>query len=119
MLSPSNPLDEIQPNLVCKLLTRMRCATAHFFGPAPWGHGEGLKGVISLNFNYKVNFKDFLTKLCVSSHTCKIKITYHYNQTEFSFGHLDHAPGVGLGGNVGVRLGVKIFSFRNSTRFGV
>ena len=28
--------------------------------PAPWDPGEGSKGQISLNFNYKVNFKDFL-----------------------------------------------------------
>ena len=27
------------------------------FGPAPWGPGEGSKGQISFNFNYKVNFK--------------------------------------------------------------
>ena len=25
----------------------------------PWGPGEGPKGQISLNLNYKVNFKDF------------------------------------------------------------
>ena len=30
------------------------------FGPAPCGPGEGSKGQISFNFNYKVNFKDFL-----------------------------------------------------------
>ena len=39
-----------------------------FFGPAPWGPGEGSKGQISFNFNYKVNLKDFYTKLCVCSH---------------------------------------------------
>ena len=39
-----------------------------FFGPAPWGPGEG-PNQISLKLNYKVNLKDFLTKLCVSSHT--------------------------------------------------
>ena len=32
----------------------------NFFGPAPWGPGEGSKGQISFNFDYKVNFKDFL-----------------------------------------------------------
>ena len=38
------------------------------FGPAPRGPGEGSKGQISFNFNYKVNFKDFLFKtLCVFS----------------------------------------------------
>ena len=31
------------------------------------------KGQISFNFNYKVNFKGFYTKLCVCSHKCKIQ----------------------------------------------
>ena len=31
----------------------------HFLVPAPWGLGEGPKGQISLNLNYKVNFKGF------------------------------------------------------------
>ena len=32
----------------------------HFFlVPTPWGLGEGPKGQISFNLNYKVNFKDF------------------------------------------------------------
>ena len=35
-----------------------------FFAPPP---GEGPKGQI-FNFNYKANFKDFYSKLCVSSH---------------------------------------------------
>ena len=30
--------------------------------------GVRSKGQISFNFNYKVNFKDFYTKLCVCSH---------------------------------------------------
>ena len=35
-------------------------ARAQFFlVPAPWGLWEGPKGQISLNLNYKVNFKDF------------------------------------------------------------
>ena len=73
MLSPPKPLDEIQPNLVCKLLTWMGRATAIFFCPAPWVPGEGSKGQISFNFNYKVNFKNFYTKLCVCSHKSKIQ----------------------------------------------
>ena len=40
-------------------------ATAFYFGPAPWGPGEGSKSQISFNFNYSVNFKDFYSKLCV------------------------------------------------------
>ena len=41
-----------------------------FFAPPP---GEGSKGQISFNFNYKVYFKGFYTKLCVCSHKCKIQ----------------------------------------------
>ena len=74
MLSPPKPLDEIQPNLVCELLTWMGRATSNFFfGPAPWGPWEGSKGQILFNLNYKVNFKDFYTKLCVCSHKWKIQ----------------------------------------------
>ena len=39
-----------------------------YIDPVPWGPGEGTKGQISFNFNYKVNFKDFYSKLCVCSH---------------------------------------------------
>ena len=60
---------------------------------------------MSLNFNYKVNLKDFLTKLCVSSPHERYK-TY---QTGFSFGSLGHALGVGLGGTVGGWGGQKNF----------
>ena len=45
-------------------------AMSNFFGPAPWGPGEGSKGQISFNFNYKVNFND----LCVFS---QMKDTKH------------------------------------------
>ena len=43
--------------------------------PQGWdlGLGEGPIGQILLNLNYKDNFKDFYTKLCVSSHKGKIK----------------------------------------------
>ena len=71
MLSPPKPLDEIQPDLVCELLTLMGCATSNFFLALP--PGEGSKGQISFNFNYKVNFKDFYTKLCVCTHKRKIQ----------------------------------------------
>ena len=49
------------------------CNVKLFFGPAPWGPWEGSKGQISFNFNYKVNFKDFYTKLCVCTHKWKIQ----------------------------------------------
>ena len=45
-LSPPKPLEEIQLNFVCELLTWMGCATAHLFVPAPSGPGEGSKGQI-------------------------------------------------------------------------
>ena len=44
---------EIQPDLVCELLTTMAHATAQFFFvPTPLGPGEGPKGQISLNLNH-------------------------------------------------------------------
>ena len=65
MLSPPKPLDEIQLDLVCEL-QEWACNNKTYFGPAPLGPGEGSKGQISLNFNNKVNFKDFLYQtLCV------------------------------------------------------
>ena len=36
------------------------------FSSVPRGPWREPKGQISLNFNYKVNFKDFKTELCVS-----------------------------------------------------
>ena len=67
MLSPPKPLDEIQPNLVCVTHMNEAC-NSNFFGLAPGGPGEESKGQISFHFNYKVNFKDFYTKLCVCFH---------------------------------------------------
>ena len=51
-----------------------------FLSPPPWGTGEGQKvkyNKISLNFNYKVNFKIFFNQtsrtLCVFSQTKVVK----------------------------------------------
>ena len=79
-------------------------ATANIFGPASWGPGEGSKGQISFNFNYKVNFKDFMPNfVCVLENE-----RYKTYQTGFSFCHLGRAPGVGLRGpGGGVPRGVK------------
>ena len=86
------------------------CNGTFFFGPAPWGPGEGPKGQISLNiikFQLQSQFQRFFNQtLCVFSHMKDIK---HIRQ-EFSFGRLGHAPGVGLRGTVG-GLGVKNFFF--------
>ena len=38
------------------------------FGSALWVPEEGSKSQLYFNFNYKVNLKDFYTKLCVCSH---------------------------------------------------
>ena len=77
MLSPPKLLDEIQPNLVCELLTWKGCATAHFFYPAPWGSREGPKGQILLNiikFQLQSQFQRFLNQtLCVFSQMKDIK----------------------------------------------
>ena len=46
---------------------------------SPYGQPGDLwvrsKGRISLNFNYKINFEDFCTKLCVCSHNNVINIS--------------------------------------------
>ena len=83
------------------------CNGTFFFGLAPCGPGEGLKGQISLNilnFNYKVNFQRFFNQtMFVFSH-----IRFKTYQTGFSFGRLGHAPGVGLRGTMG-GLGGQFF----------
>ena len=76
-----------------------------FFGPAPRGPGEGSKGQIPFNFNYKVNFKDFYTKLCVVLTNKRYK-TY---LTGFLFCCLGHAPGVGLRGAGGAQVFKNLF----------
>ena len=50
------------------------CNGKYLFGHTPWGPVEGSKGKISFNFDYKVNFKDFLNQtLCVFSQMKDIK----------------------------------------------
>ena len=80
-------MDEIQP-----VTPRMGRATAHFNPAQP--PGEGSNGQISLNFNYKVNFKDFIPNF-VCAITNKRYKTYH---TGLSFSFLDHASGMELVG---------------------
>ena len=84
------------------------CNSKTFCGPAPWGPREGSKGQISFNFNYKVNFEDFYTKLCVFS---QMEDTIKTYQTGFSFCRLVHAPGVGFWG-AGVPRGSKNIFFQ-------
>ena len=67
------------------------CNGTIFGVPAPWGPGEGPKGQISLNLNYKVNFQRFLNLLT--------------NERYISDGIFirppGSGPGVGPGGTVG------------------
>ena len=73
------------------------CTGTIFWVPAPWGLGDGPKRQISLNLNYKVNFKGFKSKLCVSSPKLEI-----YNMSDGIFIRAPGScPGVGLGGTVG------------------
>ena len=75
----------------------------NFFGPAPWGPGEGSKGQISFNFTYKVNFKDFIPNfVCILTNE-----RYKTYQTGFSLCSLGHAPGVGLWGAAGSQVVIK------------
>ena len=69
------------------------CTAAIFFGPRHWGLGEGPKGQISLNINYKVNSKIFKLN-SVYLLTNKRYITY---LTGFLFGRLGHAQESDLG----------------------
>ena len=66
----------------------------NIFGPHPWGLGEGTKGQISLSFNYKVNFKDFITMatfVCLLT-ICQMKDIKHIRHDFHSMAR------VGLGG---------------------
>ena len=71
-----------------------------FFCPAPWGPGEGSKGQISFNFNYKTISKIFIPNfVCVLTNE-----RYKRYQTGFLFCRLGHALGVGLGGYLGAKI---------------
>ena len=90
------------------------CNGIFFFGPAPWGPGEGPKGQISLNiikFQLQSQFQRFLNQtLCVFSHMKDIKRDFH-----------SAACVVPQGSDFGVPWGVwgvKIIFFQISTRFG-
>ena len=85
-------------------------ATAHFFGPAPWGPGEGPKGQISINiikFQLQSQFQRFLNQtLCVFSQMKDIKhIRRDFHLAAWVMRQAWYL-GVQCGG-----LGVKIFFF--------
>ena len=85
------------------------CNGTFFFGPAPWGPGEGPKGQMSY---YIINIiTKSISKIFNRNFVCLLtNERYKTYQTGFSFGRLGHAPGVGLGGTVGGFV-VKNFFF--------
>ena len=94
-----------------------RATAIFFFGPAPWGPGEGSKGQISLNIikiQLQSQFQRFLNQtLCVFSEMKDIK----HIRRDFNLA----AWVMRQGWDLGVPWGVgdqKIF-YLNSTRFGV
>ena len=92
MLSPK-PMDQIQPNLVCKLLTWMGRAMAKKFGSRPLGRGQKVK--------YLILITKSISKIFIQSFVCVLtNERYKTFQTGFSFYCLDHAPGVGFGAGV-------------------
>ena len=88
-------------------------ATAHFFGPAPWGPGERPKGQLSLNiikFQLQSQFQRFFNQtLCVFSHVSDRIFIWPPGS----------CPRGGTWGYRGGFGGVKKIFSQNSTRFGV
>ena len=104
MLSHPKPLDKIQPNLVCELLTWMGRATSNFFlAPPPGALGRGQKVKYHLN-----SITKSISKIFIPNSVCVLtKERYKTYQTGFSFWPLGHAPGVGLWGTGGCQGGKK------------
>ena len=106
---------EIQPDLVCELLTSMaHDAGQIFWSPPPGALGRGQKVKY-----HKISITKSISKIFRPNFVCLLtNERYKTYQTRFLFRHLGHAPGVGLGGTVG-GWGSKNFLSPNSTRFGV
>ena len=98
---------EIQPNLVCELLTSMAHAAAQlFWSPPPWAQGRGQ----TVKYQ-KISMTKSISKIFQPNFVCLLtNERYKTYQKGFSFGRLGHTPGVGLGGTVGVGWSKKIFS---------
>ena len=77
-------------------------ATLNFFGPPPWGPGEGSKGQISF-----ISITKSVSKIFMPNFVCVLSnARYKTYQMGVSFCHQDHAPGVWLWG-AGDAQGVK------------
>ena len=96
--SQKNFFSEIQPDLVCELLTSMAHAKAQFFGsqpPGALGRGQKVK-------YHKISITQSISTIFKPNFACLLtNERYKTYQTGFSFHRLGHAPGVGLRGTMG------------------
>ena len=109
MLSPPKPLDEIQPNLVCELLTWMGRATLIFFFlvPPPRALGRGQKVKYHL-----ISITKSISKIFIPNFWCVLtNERYKTYQSGFLFCRLGHATVLGLWGTEGAQ-GVNFFSYK-------
>ena len=94
MLSPPKPLDEIQPNLVCELLLKMKCATANFIlalPPGALGRSQKVKYLL-------ISIAKSISKIFIPNVVCVLtNERYKTIQTGFLFCRLGHSLGMGLG----------------------
>ena len=106
---------EIQPDLVCEILTGMAHAPAQFFWPRPLGPWGGANRSNIIKFQLQSQFQRFFNQtLCVFSHMKDIK---HFRR-DFHLVAWVMSQVSDLGVTLGV-WGVKKKFFSNSTRFGV
>ena len=94
MLSPPKTFDDIQPNLMCGLLTGMGRATSkNFLAPPPGALGRGQKVKYHL-----ISITKSISKIFIPNFVCVLtNERYKIYQTGFLFCRLGHALGVGLG----------------------
>ena len=102
-----NYFSEIQPDLVCELLTWMAYATAPFFGsPPPGALGRGQK----VKYHW-IWITKSISKILKPNIVYLLKYErYIKYQTGFSFGRLGHAQGWDLGVPWGLGGQKKFFS---------
>ena len=81
------------------------CNGTFYFGPAPWG-GAKRSNIIKY---HSISITKSISEIFKTNFVCLLtNERYKTYQKGLSFGRLDHAPGVGLGGTVG-GCGVKFF----------
>ena len=103
---------EIQPDLVCELLTSMAHATAQFLGPHPLGPWGGAKRSNIIKSQAQSQFQRFLNQtLCVISEMKDIK------HIRWDFHSVAWVMPQGSDLRVPWGVGESNFFSRNSTRF--